>query len=144
MAAAPARVRPRECALDIPEAQVATDFFGGQYPWHARILFEKFAESRWVGCSPDGEVQVVDLRDHRVIPLVRDAEVPQRIRGQCYLFDAESLTVAGLRRIARRYEVSTSGHREHLENRVTIECDARDARNCQCAFSVAGGNHWET
>ena len=62
---------------------------------------------------------------------------------QCDLFDAESLTVEGLKRIAERYEVRTSGYREQLVTRVTTERNARDARNCQCAFSVAGGNHWD-
>ena len=62
---------------------------------------------------------------------------------QCDLFDAESMTVEGLRRIAERYEVRTSGYREQLVARVNSERNARDARNCQCGFSVAGGNHWD-
>ena len=62
---------------------------------------------------------------------------------QCDLFDAESMTVEGLRRIAERFEVRTSGYREQLTARVNTERNARDARNCQCGFSVAGGNHWD-
>ena len=62
---------------------------------------------------------------------------------QCDLFDAESMTVVGLQRIARRYGLRTSGLREHLAARVIHERNVRDARNCQCAFSVAGGNHWD-
>ena len=76
----------QEKALDIPEPQVAVDFPDDQFfTWHVRVLVTQLGDGgRWVAFSPDLEPEVIDLADHRVVPLVRDAVFPQRIRGDVY------------------------------------------------------------
>ena len=76
----------QENALDIPEPQVAVDFPDDQFfTWHVRVLVTQLGDGgRWVAFSPDLEPEVIDLADHRVVPLVRDAVFPQRIRGDVY------------------------------------------------------------
>ena len=76
----------QEKALDIPEPQVAVDFPDDQFfTWHVRVLVTQLGDGgRWVAFSPDLEPEVIDLADHRVVPLVRGAAFPQRIRGDVY------------------------------------------------------------
>ena len=72
-------------ALDIPEAQVAIDFpQDANFTWHVRVLVARLTDSVWIGFSPDLEAELVDLRDHRVVPLVRNAPFPARVRGDIY------------------------------------------------------------
>ena len=76
----------QENALDIPEQQVAVDFPDDQFfTWHVHVLVTQLGDGgRWVSFSPDFEPEVVDLADHRVVPLVRGAAFPQHIRGDAY------------------------------------------------------------
>ena len=74
--------------LDVPESQVAIDFFDdGVYHWHRRLLFIRGALGHWITCSPDHELEYMSLSSHRVVPVVRGGIVPERIRGNFYMFD---------------------------------------------------------
>ena len=79
---------PRALDLDVP--QVAVDYFDdeGGFPWHHRLLLVKLGEgSRWAAATPTHEIEVVNLDQHRVVPLVRGAEVPPRCREGFFGFD---------------------------------------------------------
>ena len=84
--AAPART------LDIPEAQVCVDYFDGpEFSWHHRVLVVAGPSAGdWVGFSPDLEVQVIKLSEHRVVALQRAVPFPARARGEVYACGAVS------------------------------------------------------
>ena len=74
--------------LDTAITQVAVDFFDDDnFSWHHRLLIYDLGGGRWVAVTPDGDVEVLPLGDHRVIPLQRNARWPQRVRGDIYAFD---------------------------------------------------------
>ena len=77
-----AAARQVPMGLDLHEQQVAVDFEDDDaFLWHHRVLFERVGDQgRWVACSPDGELEVLDLADHRVIPIPRGGPVPQRVQ----------------------------------------------------------------
>ena len=80
--------------LDLAYRQVLVDFpedDDGLY-WHHRVLiFETLVPGVWVAVSPDFEVLRLDLNQHRVMTLGRDALFPASRKGEIYHFDA-SLT----------------------------------------------------
>ncbi len=48
--------------LNIKETQILKRFpTGPNYTWHHRVLLEKLADGRWLGSSPDQEIEVMDL-----------------------------------------------------------------------------------
>ena len=55
--------------------------------WHARALLIEVGEDKWIAATPDLSVEVLDLTNHRVVPLRGGEAVPARIRRDCYLFD---------------------------------------------------------
>ena len=74
--------------LDVPESQVAIDFFDDEaYHWHHRLLLVRGAPGHWITCSPDHELEYMNLSSHRVVPLTRGGLIPDRIRGNFYMFD---------------------------------------------------------
>ena len=74
--------------LDVPEAQVAIDFFDDEaFHWHHRLLLVRGAPGHWITCSPDHELEYMNLTSHRVVPLTRGGTIPERIRGNFYMFD---------------------------------------------------------
>ena len=82
----PPKARP--LSLDIPETQVAVDFFDDdEFQWHMRILIVNCTAGRWIWATPDLEVQHADLGGHRVVPVPRAAPYPARLAGQLYAFD---------------------------------------------------------
>ena len=76
-------------SLDIPEAQVAIDFFDDPngFFFHVRVLLVPAGGGRWIWATPDHSVQFGDLTSHRVIPIPRNAPCPSRLAGQLYAFD---------------------------------------------------------
>ena len=75
----------KDRVLDIAEHQVAVRYPDHpNFEWHLRVLVVRLDGARWIVPSPDLEVFVLDLAVYRVIPLVRGALVPQRIRGNFY------------------------------------------------------------
>ena len=68
---------------------VLVDYFNDQhgFNWHMRALIVHGGGSQWVAATPDHELELLDLSAHRVIPLRRGEEFPQRVRGEVYAFD---------------------------------------------------------
>ena len=74
--------------LDVPESQVAIDFFDDEvYHWHHRLLLVRGAPGHWITCSLDHELKYMNLSSHRVVPLTRGGIIPERICGNFYMFD---------------------------------------------------------
>ncbi|CAK0792870.1 unnamed protein product, partial [Prorocentrum cordatum] len=76
-------------SLDIPEPQVAVDFFDDPngFNFHVRVLLVPAGAGKWIWVTPDHSVQFGDLTTHRVVPLPRNAPFPRRLAGQLYAFD---------------------------------------------------------
>ena len=76
-------------SLDIPEAQVAVDFFDDPngFFFHVRVLLVPAGAGKWIWATPDHSVQFGDLAEHRVVPIPRNAPFPRRLAGQLYVFD---------------------------------------------------------
>ena len=73
--------------LDVPESQVAIDFFDDKaHHWHHRLLLVRGAPGHWITCSPDHELEYMNLSSHCVVPLTRGGVIPERIRGNFYMF----------------------------------------------------------
>eukprot|EP00959_Pyramimonas_sp_CCMP1952_P272974 5706157-Pyramimonas_sp.AAC.1 len=72
--------------LDILEPQIAVYFpEDANVNWHTRILLEKLNDQgRWVVATPDGDIQVIDLAQYRVLPIPRNAPAPARLRNNHY------------------------------------------------------------
>ena len=91
-------------SLDVAQRQVLVDFFGDAagFNWHARLLFHASpaADGKWVCATPDLDVELISLADHRVVPLGRATEIPQRYRAAAYVFDP--LSDSELDSLARR------------------------------------------
>ena len=66
---------------------LSTFFDDEVYHWHHRLLLVRGAPGHWITCSPDHELEYMNLSSHRVVPLVRNGIVPERIRGNFYMFD---------------------------------------------------------
>ena len=65
-------------AFDIPEKQVLVYFEDPGRSFHHRILLVALQPGgRWIGCSADYDVEVLDLADFAVIPLTRGLPFPQ-------------------------------------------------------------------
>ena len=74
--------------LDVPESQVAIDFFDDEvYHWHHRLLLVRGAPGHWITCSLDHELKYMNLSSHRVVPLTRGGIIPERICGNFYMSD---------------------------------------------------------
>ena len=87
--------------LDTEFHQVLFDFFAdpnGLF-WHHRLLVVPLGGSLWVGVTPDESVQRVDLADHRVIFLARNAAFPAARRNDSYVFDEDAFTPAARDRL---------------------------------------------
>ena len=67
---------------------VAVDFWEDEaFSWHERALLEKVGDGgKWLARSPDFEVEVLDLGEHRVVPLRKGEPYPERVRGYIYRF----------------------------------------------------------
>ena len=78
-------------ALDIGLKQVFIDLFDDDdYWWHHRILTipSGHDDGVWIAVTPDLEVQIFKLADHRVVALARGAEFGRKYRSEgIYRFD---------------------------------------------------------
>ena len=85
MAAAAAR---GETSLDVGNPQVAIDYPDDpHFRWHHRLLLNRVGDgTKWVVSTPDYNVEVLDLANHRVVTLPRGCQVPARVRGNIYMF----------------------------------------------------------
>lgn len=75
-------------SLDVPERQVAIDFFDDpHFRWHVRLLMINCGGGKWIWATPDLEVQYGDLTAHRIVAIPRDSPFPTRLHGELYAFD---------------------------------------------------------
>ena len=86
--------------LDVAEQQVAVRYPDDpNFRFHQRVLVRRVRDSVWICFTPDLSVQVIDLAQHHVVPLVRASPIPQRIRGDYYgIDDIEPDVLAEVRR----------------------------------------------
>ena len=118
--------------LDTDLIQVCVDFpEDPNFRCHQRVLLFELGPGRWVASSPDFGIEVIDLANHRVVPLNRATRWPERVRGNVYGFDPlteeqrEDIHIRGLQLAkvlgykvapssttgtARRWRVSDPGH----------------------------------
>lgn len=75
--------------LDIREPQVIIHFpaDAGGFFWHHRILLEKCSPGIWIGVSPDGDLERIDLSVTQHITLDRKADFPGPQAPFVYAFD---------------------------------------------------------
>ena len=75
-------------SLDTVLSQVVIDYFDdATFQWHHRVLLVQLEGPRWIVVTPDGNVHVLDLSAHRVIPVRRNSAFPDSVRGNVYIFD---------------------------------------------------------
>lgn len=88
--------------LDTSYPQVLIDFFNDAhgFRWHARLLAVADGSGRWIGATPDGDIELVDLTAHRVRPLERASSYPSDILEETYGFD--EMDDGGIADLARR------------------------------------------
>ena len=90
-------------ALDVAEPQVLVHYPAENIAWHHRVLLEKVSQGRWIGLTPDLDLEDVDLGqlDHRILD--RLGRFPGDINlRDIYAFDpVDQNDVAGQRRRAR-------------------------------------------
>lgn len=90
--------------LDIKEPQILQHFpadAGGFY-WHHRVLLEKCGAGVWIGLSPDGDLERIDLNITAHVALDRKAAFPAPQAAYVYAFDEMSRgELEGYRRRAR-------------------------------------------
>ena len=77
--------------LDVDLPQVALDFYDEEeFTWHHRLLLVQVDGSKWVVSTPDHDVEVVNLADHKVVTLEKAALFPRRVKDDVYTFDPVS------------------------------------------------------
>ena len=84
-------------SFNIPEKQVLVYFWEdeGQFYWHHRILLVATGNpGKWICATPDYEIQLVDLSEHRIVPLTKDEVFPTDYRGYIYSFDTADCSEA--------------------------------------------------
>ena len=75
----------------IPLTQVLVDYFDdANFSWHHRLLVVELSPGRWIVVTPDGDIEVLDLASHRVLPLIPGGSFPARAVGDAYVFGAIS------------------------------------------------------
>lgn len=90
--------------LDIKEPQILQHFpaDAGGFFWHHRVLLEKCAAGVWIGLSPDGDLERIDLNTTAHVALDRKAAFPGPQAAYVYAFDEMSRgELEGYRRRAK-------------------------------------------
>lgn len=88
--------------LDTSYPQVLIDYLNDEhgFRWHARLLAVADGNGRWIGATPDGEIELIDLTWHRVRPLERVSSYPEDLLEETYGFG--ELDDGGIAELARR------------------------------------------
>ena len=79
-----------QLSLDVNMKQCLIDFDDDTSGliWHHRLLLVTGdTPGLWVASTPTMSIQVIDLKDHRVIPLGRKAAFPASVAGMLFCFD---------------------------------------------------------
>ncbi|CAJ1457386.1 unnamed protein product [Effrenium voratum] len=106
-------------SLDVSDPQIIVHFpqdAGGFY-WHHRLLLVKVGGGLWIGLTPDGDLQRVDLRTTEYIALDRRAQFPRAQAPYVYAFD--DLSRAELESFRRRAQQVIVGESVWLVADVT-------------------------
>ena len=86
--------------LDCDERQVLVDYPNDpNLQWHHRLLLVPLGGGRWICSTPDLAIQPINLNDHRVIILQRNAAFPADRAAQTYAFDPADVDAATLARL---------------------------------------------
>ena len=70
----------RQCLIDYFEDEDGLH-------WHHRLLLVRVSGSSWIAATPDHDVALLNLSNHRVIPLARNTPFPAQHVGETYAFD---------------------------------------------------------
>ena len=102
MAALPART------LDVKEPQILRHYpnDGNAFYWHHRLLLHKIAPGVFIGPTPDGDLERINLHDVDHLPLERRADFPPAQAPYVYAFD--DLPRGELERFKRRAQQMAS------------------------------------
>ena len=75
--------------LDTALRQCLIDFFEDEdgLLWHHRLLLVRVTGSQWMAATPDHDVALLNLSNHRVIPLGRNTAFPAHHMNETYAFD---------------------------------------------------------
>ena len=78
-----------QTALDCESQQCLVDFFNDPagLKWHHRLLLVEGDGGQWIAATPDYDVELLDLTNHRVVPLGRSAVVERTRAAESYMFD---------------------------------------------------------
>ena len=87
--------------LDVPERQVLMDIFNdvNGFHWHHRLLLVALGDGKWICCTPDQSVQRINLGDHRIVILGRNAAYPADRVAITYAPDKTDFDAATLARL---------------------------------------------
>ena len=80
---------PPPRTLDIREPQILRHYPGDAngFFWHHRVLLEKTGPGVWIGVTPDGDIERIDLNIIVHVPLERRADFPEGQAPFVYAFD---------------------------------------------------------
>ena len=73
-------------SLDIPERQILLYFEWDRLQWHHRLLLAPLGGGKWCACTPDYEVETIDMTNEIFRPVARAASFPDACRPR-YVFD---------------------------------------------------------
>ena len=75
--------------LDTDFRQCLIDYFEDEdgLLWHHRLLLVRVSGCSWIAATPDHDVALLNLGNHRVIPLARNSPFPAQHFGETYAFD---------------------------------------------------------
>ena len=77
-------------SLNVSYRQVLVDYFedANDFWWHHRLLLVRTnTVGEWIAATPTHGVCLVDLKEHRVIPLERNSEIPADVRANAFIFE---------------------------------------------------------
>ena len=78
--------------LDVQFSQVLVDYVNdANFLYHHRVLLVSLGGSRWVCATPTLSLQPIDLSDHQVIVLRRNAAFPVARRNDSFVFDPDDV-----------------------------------------------------
>ena len=123
---------PEDYSLDVAEPQVALHFLhdANGVVWHHRLLISKLGPGRWIGASPDLELEIIDLvaQRHRILP--RRSLFPDDIKDDLYAFDP--ISKADLERLKRESRtmavVLGDEDMEEIESRTWVFSDPESSQ----------------
>lgn len=118
-------------SLDVPDPQVLVHFAGDpHFTEHHRLLLCKLGPGRWAACSPDHELEILDLNNRRHTVLGRRSPFPPHLADDVYAFDPLTRNeLEALRRQAKTMSIVLGdADVEEIQSREWIFSDADSSR----------------